>query len=126
MGLTLISVSAQEIDSYLADVPEPQRTALATLRALILKTAPGAEECISYRIPAFRVNGSVVAGFAAFKKHLSYLPFSGTVLPALRRELRGYEHTKSALHFTPDSPLPDELVARMVQMRIDEVMDRGH
>ena len=125
-GLTLRSVSAEEIDSYLAELPEPQRAALEDLRALILTVIPAAEQCISYRIPAFRVDGSVVAGFAAFKNHMSYLPFSGSVLPALRRELRRYEHTKSALHFTPGSRLPDDLVVRMVHLRLEEIRNRGH
>ena len=55
-------------------------------------------------MPAFRVHGKVVAGFAAFKQHLSYLPHSGSVLPALGDELAGYEMTKSSLHFPIDEP----------------------
>ena len=60
---------------------------------------PEAEQVISYGMPAFRVDGKTVAGFAAFKNHLSYLPFSGSVLSQLADELEGYTMTKSALHF---------------------------
>lgn len=69
---------------------------------------------ISYRVPAFRVDGKTSAGFAAFKDHLSYLPFSGSVLDQLGDELRGYAMTKSALHFPVGSPLPGELVQRLI------------
>ena len=63
---------------------------------------PEAEQVISYRVPAFRVRGKTVAGFAAFRDHLSYLPFSGSVLSQLADELEGYTMTKSALHFPAD------------------------
>lgn len=93
-----------------------------TIRAHV----PNAEECISYKIPAFRVDGHVFAGFAAFKKHMSYLPFSGSVLPALHTSLEGHARTKSALHFTETSPLSDELVALLLQTRLAEIEQRGH
>lgn len=114
-------MSAQEIDDYLAEVPEPGRSTLETVRRSILAVAPEAEQCISYRMPAFRMQGKVVAGFAAFTNHLSYLPHSGTVLPALADALSGYERTKSSLHFAKDAPLPDDLVARLVTAKMREL-----
>jgi hypothetical protein len=60
------------------------------------------KQVISYRVPGFRVDGKTFAGFAAFKRHLNYLPFSGCVLPRLAEDLRGYTMTKSALHFPVD------------------------
>lgn len=114
-------MSASEIDEYLAGVDEPGRATLETLRRSILAVVPDAEQCISYRMPAFRVQGKVVAGFAAFSKHLSYLPHSGTVLPALSGELSAYEQTKSSLHFAKDTPLPDALVARLVATKMAEI-----
>jgi uncharacterized protein YdhG (YjbR/CyaY superfamily) len=71
-----------------------------------------------YKVPAFRVQGTIVAGFAAFKHHLSYLPFSGSVLPELASELEGYTMTKGALHFPVDSPLPKTLVEKLVAARL--------
>ncbi len=114
-------MSASEIDDYLRGVDEPKRTTLETLRRTILEIVPEAEQVISYRIPAFRVEGQVIAGFAAFKDHLSYLPFSGSVLGALGDELQGYSMTKSALHFPIDRPLPMPLVKKLIAVRLDQV-----
>lgn len=72
-------MAAKEIDDYLATVPEPKRATLEALRRSILAVIPDAEQCISYGMPAFRVDGKVLAGFAAFKNHLAYLPHSGRV-----------------------------------------------
>jgi uncharacterized protein YdhG (YjbR/CyaY superfamily) len=74
-----------------------------------------------YRVPAFRLRGEVVAGFAAFKDHLSYLPFSGSVLVQLGDELRDDTMTRSALHFAVDHPLPAELVKKLLAVRLAEV-----
>jgi hypothetical protein len=76
-------MSRDQIDDYLARVEEPKRSTLERLRRTILDLVPEAQECISYQVPAFRVGGKVIAGFAAFKNHLSYLPFSGSVLKQL-------------------------------------------
>jgi uncharacterized protein YdhG (YjbR/CyaY superfamily) len=83
-------VSGQEVDAYLRGLEEPKRSTLQALRRTILEIVPDAEQVISYRVPAFRVRGKTVAGFAAFKDHLSYLPFSGSVLGRLVEELDGY------------------------------------
>jgi uncharacterized protein YdhG (YjbR/CyaY superfamily) len=114
------AVSAAEIDEYLVDVDEPKRSTLQGLRRTILEIVPKAEQVISYRVPAFRVQGKVVAGFAAFKDHLSYLPFSGSVLDRLGDELSGYTMTKSALHFPVDRPLAKRLVKNLIAVRLDE------
>ena len=73
---------------------------------------------MSYRVPRFRLNGIVIAGFAAFKDHLSYLPHSGSVFPDLQEEVGGYRTSKGALQFAIDSPLPRSLVERLVSVRI--------
>jgi len=117
-------VSAKDVDAYLRDVEEPKRSTLQALRSTILEIIPEAEEVISYRVPAFRVQGKTVAGFAAFKTHLSYLPFSGAVLPRLADDLHGYTMTKSALHFPVDEPLPKALVQKLIAVRLDEASPR--
>jgi uncharacterized protein YdhG (YjbR/CyaY superfamily) len=114
-------VSAAEIDEYLLAVDEPKRSTLQALRRTILEIVPEADQVISYRVPAFRVQGKVVAGFAAFKDHLSYLPFSGSVLEQLGDELRGYAMTKSALHFPVDRPLPKRLVKKLIAVRLLQI-----
>jgi uncharacterized protein YdhG (YjbR/CyaY superfamily) len=116
-------VSAEEVDEYLQGIEEPKRSTLEALRRTILDVVPDAEQVISYRVPAFRVGGKTVAGFAAFRDHLSYLPFSGSVLPQLAGELQGYAMTKSALHFPVDRPLPEALVRKLVAARLGEIRD---
>jgi uncharacterized protein YdhG (YjbR/CyaY superfamily) len=118
-------VSAGEVDEYLRGVEEPQRTALQALRRTILEVIPEAQQVISYGVPAFRVHGKTIAGFAAFKTHLSYLPFSGSVLGQLAGELDGYTMTKSSLHFTADHPLPKALVNRLIALRLADASRRS-
>ena len=108
------------IDEYLGTVPEDRREALEDLRTRIRSIVPGAQECISYRIPAFRLNGEVIAGFCSTTKGCSYFPFSGSTLKSLARELRGYDQTKGSLHFSADQPLPTELVRKLIRTRINE------
>ena len=114
-------MSREEIDHYLGGVAAPARATLEQLRQTILSIVPEAEQCISYRIPAFRIDGHVIAGFAAFKSHLSYFPFSGSVLGQLAQDVAGYRGTKSALHFDVDTPLPRELVRKLIDLRLREV-----
>jgi uncharacterized protein YdhG (YjbR/CyaY superfamily) len=109
-----------KIDDYLATVTGDKRIALDELRRTIRSIVPRAEECISYGMPAFRLDGKVVAGFRATAKGCSYYPFSGTTLQALAEDLEGYGKTKSALHFHPDEPLPTALVRKLIKSRIGE------
>ena len=112
------AVSAEQVDEYLRGVEEPKRSVLEALRRTILEVIPEAEQVISYNVPAFSVDGKIVAGFAAFKNHLSYLPFSGSVLGQLADELGGYTMTKSSLHFPVDHPLPKPLVKKLIALRL--------
>jgi uncharacterized protein YdhG (YjbR/CyaY superfamily) len=114
-------MAPQDIDSYLATVDEPKRTTLEELRRSILAVIPDAEQCISYGMPAFKVGGKTVAGFAAFKNHLSYLPHSGSVLEKLGADLVSYEGTKGSLHFAIDEPLPRGLINKLVNTRMREL-----
>jgi uncharacterized protein YdhG (YjbR/CyaY superfamily) len=108
------------IDAYLADVPADMRKVLKALRKMIHAAAPGAEECISYNLPAFRLGGRVIAGFAAGAKLCSYYPFSGRTLTTLAREVAAYETSKGALRFAPERPLPAKLVGKLVTARLAE------
>ena len=108
------------IDDYLDGVPEPKRSTLLALRADLKKLLPNAEECISYAMPGFRLEGKMVAGFAAFKNHLSYFPHSGQVLPELADELGDYKWATGTLQFAIDQPLPLELVRLLVNTRLEQ------
>jgi uncharacterized protein YdhG (YjbR/CyaY superfamily) len=88
------------------------------VRQAILRQIPNADEGIAYGIPAFRVSGKVIAGFAAFKHHLSYFPHSGSVLPALTHTLGDQATSKGTLRFAVDEPLPEELVRELVEIRL--------
>ena len=114
-------MSSAEIDAYLAGLDAPRRTTLEQLRETILDIVPDAEQVISYGMPAFRVEGKVVAGFAAFKNHLSYLPHSGSVVPALGDAVKGYTYTKGSLHFPIDRPLPKALVRKLIATRLKQI-----
>jgi uncharacterized protein YdhG (YjbR/CyaY superfamily) len=111
-------VSAEEIDAYLDSLEEPKRTTLSQLRQAILRVLPEAEQGISYGLPAFKVNGKTVAGFAAFKNHLSYLPHSGSVFPELSEELAGYSMSSGALRFEIETPIPQALVEKLLAVRL--------
>jgi uncharacterized protein YdhG (YjbR/CyaY superfamily) len=114
------AVSAQEIDQYLDALEEPKRTTLARLRQTILDILPEADQGMSYGVPAFKVGGKTIAGFAAFKNHLSYLPHSGSVFPQLKDELKGYSTSSGALRFSIGEPLPVPLVEKLIAVRLQQ------
>lgn len=109
---------SREVDHYLEALDEPKRSTLAQLRQTILEIVPDAEQAISYGVPAFKVRGKSIAGFAAFKDHLSYLPHSGSVFPELRHELEGYSTSSGALRFAIHEPLPKALVEKLIAVRL--------
>ncbi len=117
-------MSAAEIDDYLDRLDEPKRSTLERLRLDILAVVPDAEQCMSYALPGFKVAGKTIAGFAAFKHHLSYLPHSGSVFPVLAAELTGYARSSGALRFPVDQPLPPELVERLITVRLRQAFTR--
>jgi len=118
-------MSASDIDEYLDRLPEPKRSTLRQLRLDIVAVVPDAEQCISYAVPGFKVAGKTIAGFAAFKYHLSYLPHSGSVFPELAEELAGYEKSSGALRFAVDQPLPAGLVEKLIAVRMRHAFTTG-
>jgi uncharacterized protein YdhG (YjbR/CyaY superfamily) len=118
-------VTPRGIDKYLAGIDEPKRATLQKLRQTIHGIIPDAEETISYGMPAFRQEGKVIAGFAAFKNHLAYLPHSGAVLGELSDDLAGYESTQGSLHFPIDQPLPRALVKKLIAARLKDIRRRS-
>jgi uncharacterized protein YdhG (YjbR/CyaY superfamily) len=114
-------MSTREIDAYLETLDQSKRQTLGKLRDAIMEVVPDAEQCISYNYPAFRLDGKVVAGFAAFKHHPSYFPHSGSVLSALKDDLTDYSMSKGALRFAVDEPLPRALVKRLLETRLEQI-----
>jgi uncharacterized protein YdhG (YjbR/CyaY superfamily) len=117
-------MSRQEVDEYLANLDEPKRTTLQQLRQTIRGIVPDAEEGIAYGMPAYRLRGKVIAGFAAFKNHLSYLPHSGSVFAEIPDDVAGYVTSKGALQFPIERPLPAALVKKLIAIRLKQVSPR--
>lgn len=106
-----------DIVAYLAALTPEERAALQKLRRTIKAAAPAAEECISYRMPAFRLNGLLVA-YAAFTNHCSLFPCGST--KAFAKDLAGYQTSKGTIRFDPKAPLPVTLVRKIVKARLAE------
>src|SRR5262249_6996805 len=108
------------IAEYLAQTKPEQRAALQKLRRTIRAASPKAEECISYGIPAFRLNVRPLVFFAAWANHCSFYPGSSRTLKKLRGDLKDFQITKGTIRFSPANPLPAALVKKMVKARIVE------
>lgn len=109
------------VDKYLERAPEPHRSTLSQVRETLRELLPDAAETISYGMPAFKVGGKAVAGYAYYENHCSYFPHSSGVLPRLSEEIDGYEWSKGTLKFPPDAPPSRELLTRLVRVRLDEI-----
>jgi len=110
--------AAKTVDEYLARVPEPARSTLEKIRAVIRSVVPAeTTEVISYGIPTFRYKRALVA-IAAFKDHCSLFPMGASALDAFKDELKKFRVSKGTLHFPLDKPLPATLVKKIVKARI--------
>ena len=106
------------MDKYLAGVPEPARSTLQRLRAMIRAAAPQETvETIAWGMPMFKYQGQLV-GFAAFSDHCSLFPMSGSVIVALKKELKKFSTSKGTIRFPLDKPLPAALVKKIVKARV--------
>ena len=109
----------QNIDEYLSTLGDEKRAALEKLRRAITSAAPRAEECISYGIPAFRLDGRVLVFFAAATNHCSFFP-GAFPIEALKGELKRYSVSKGTIRFQPDAPIPAALVRQLVKTRVEQ------
>jgi uncharacterized protein YdhG (YjbR/CyaY superfamily) len=108
------------IDEYLAALSDDKRAALQKIRKAVKAAAPGAEECITYRIPAFRLDGKPLVGFGAGSNHCAFYPMSSTTVREHHDELKAFDTSKGTIRFHPDKPLPVALVRKLVKARIAE------
>jgi len=113
----------QTVDEYLAALSDDKRTALEKLRKNIKAAVPKAEECISYQLPAFRLDGKFLVAFGAAAKHCAFYP-GAYAIEAHRNELKGYETSKGTIRFQSDKPLSAALVRRLVKARIADSRGR--
>jgi uncharacterized protein YdhG (YjbR/CyaY superfamily) len=114
----------QTIDEYLAPLSQDQRATLEKLRKTIKAAAPKAEECISYQLPAFRLDGKLLVAFGAAATHCAFYPMSASTVTAHERDLQAFETSKGTIRFQPDRPLPAPLVRKLVKARMAENASR--
>ena len=111
------------VDEYIAGFPAETQALLETVRATIRAAAPGAEERISYQMPAFALHGNLVY-YAALKNHIGFYP-TGSGIEAFKAELAGYEVTKGSVKFPMGRPLPLDLIRRIVEYRVAQNLDNA-
>jgi uncharacterized protein YdhG (YjbR/CyaY superfamily) len=108
------------VDEYMAALPADVRAVMEQLRATIRAAAPDATESIAYLMPALRTDGRFLVSYAAFKRHFSLFPASDVVVDELGDELTPYLAGKGTIQFKAASPLPLDLIARIVRIRVRE------
>jgi uncharacterized protein YdhG (YjbR/CyaY superfamily) len=110
----------QTIDEYLAALSDDKRAALEKLRTTIRAAAPKADECISYQLPAFRLDGRMLVAFGATAYHCAFYLMSPSAVEAHKDDLKDYDTSKGTIRFRADNPLPAALVRKLVRARIAE------
>ena len=110
---------AETIDEYIAAFPSDVRKLLGEMRKAVREAAPGAEEAIRYRMPAFRLNGENLVFFAAFAHHIGFYPVPSGI-EAFKNELAPYKQGKGSVQFPLDKPVPYDLVKKIVRFRVAE------
>lgn len=112
---------APSVDVYLAGLPPPQQAALGRVRDAVRRLAPDAIEAISYGMPGFKIKDRGLLWFAGWKSHCSLYPLTDSFLAEHADELAGFERTRGSLHFTPESPLPDDLLEALIRSRLADL-----
>jgi len=115
-----MAAKPKTFDEYLAAVGEDKRATLEKLRKIIRATVPKAEECISYGLAAFRLDGKPLVALGATANHCAFYPMSSSTVLAHQEELKDYDTSKGTIRFPADKPLPAALVRKLVKARIAE------
>lgn len=116
-------VKFNTVEDYMTTLPEKARTALEEVRQIIIETATGAEEVISYQLPALKFYGMLIY-YSAYKEHISLSFPSGTIFKDFAKELEGYELGKSTIKFPLDKSMPKELIREIVKYRMQENIEK--
>ncbi len=111
-----------EIDEYIGKFPKETRDMLEQIRSAVKKAAPGAEEVISYKMPAFKLNG-ILVWFAAFKDHIGFFPTADSI-KEFQKELIKYETSKGTIRFPLDKKIPLSLISRIIKFRVKENLNK--
>lgn len=119
------ATKVNSVAAYLASQPKPAQAALKRVRGIVLRVMPGAEEAISYGIPAYRLDGRAVLYLAGWKEHYSLYPASRALELAFKDELAPYELShKGTIRFPLSKPVPVKLIERIVKFRVKESGER--
>lgn len=113
-------MSGADVDAYLANLPEERRAAMQQIREAVRRGAPEAEEAISYRMPAFRLDGRFFVSYDAFARHYSVFPASAAVIEGLGDEIAPHVVGKGTLRFDAATPIPVDLIERIARIRVEE------
>jgi uncharacterized protein YdhG (YjbR/CyaY superfamily) len=116
--------SFRSVSDYLAAQPPQARKVLRQVRAAIRKAVPGADEVISYQMPAYKKDGAIVLYFAGWKAHYSLYPMTGPVVASFGDALAGYERSKGTIRFPLDEPVPVRLITRLAKFRAAQAAER--
>lgn len=125
MGRTAAKTDFKSVDEYIATQPEDVRAILQSIRSTIRKAVPGAEEVISYKIPAYKLPNGFVLWFAGWKQHYSLYPATGQIVEALKADLAPYKISKGTIRFPLSEPVPMELIERIAKLRAKEVAKKA-
>lgn len=117
----MMDLSIKNVDEYLAKQPEKNRVALTKLREFVRNLVPKAEEKISYGMPMYKFHGMLV-GFAGYKNHLGFYP--GSIVERFADDLKDFKTSKGTIQFTVDKPIPDELLKRIIEAKIEENLNK--
>ena len=122
----MAKVTYASIDDYIRVQPIAAQRALERVRRIVRKALPGAQEVISYQIPAFRLNGRIVLYFAGWKEHYSLYPASKALEARFQNELAPYETSgRGTVRFPLDEPIPAALIAAIAEFRVAETAARA-
>jgi uncharacterized protein YdhG (YjbR/CyaY superfamily) len=114
---------AESVEKYVRDFPTEVKKRLLTLRSMVLELAPEATEKISYRMPAYFLNGRLLY-FAAHKNHIGFYPMASGIL-FMQDKLQGYVHATGSVQFPHDQPLPLKLIRQIIVFRVKENRTKG-
>lgn len=112
----------EKVDQYLKKIENPAKTQLSRIRAKVITWYPQAEECMTYGVPGFKLDGSYLLGYASFKNHIGLYPTPGPIV-TLKKELEKYKCSKGAIQIPFESPIADNLLKKLVQTRAKEIQD---
>ena len=120
----MAKASFTNVDEYISSQPETAQVALQLVRRTLRKALPGGEEVISYKIPAYRLNGGIVLYFAGWKQHYSLYPTGARTVVAFKDQLAPYKVSKGTIRFPLSEPVPVKLIERIAKFRAEEAVQR--